>query len=88
MTEPLSDAARIEQEVSLRRRVLNVRTIGSLIFGVVLLYLVSRVLFGPSFDWGEVGRLIGQANPGFLALAFIAYYFVNWKLLASVWKVG
>ena len=74
MTEPLSDAARIEQEVSLRRRVLNVRTIGSLIFGVVLLYLVSRVLFGPSFDWGEVGRLIGQANPGFLALAFIAYY--------------
>jgi hypothetical protein len=37
MTEPLSDAARIEDQVSLRRRLLNVRTIGSLIFGIVLL---------------------------------------------------
>ena len=25
---------------------------------------------------------------GVFLLAFIAYYFVNWKLLASVWKVG
>ena len=73
MSEPLSDAARIEQEVSLRRRVLNVRTIGSLIFGVVLLYLVSRVLFGPSFDWGEVGRLIGVYSRPHAGIITIAY---------------
>jgi uncharacterized protein (TIRG00374 family) len=73
-TEEQLQVERIEEQVSLRRRILNVRTIGSLLFGALLLYLVSRVLFGPGFDWGEVGRLIGQANPGFLALAFLAYY--------------
>jgi hypothetical protein len=25
---------------------------------------------------------------GVFLLAFIAYYFVNWKLLSVVWKVG
>ena len=61
-------------EVSLRRRLINVRTIGSLIFGVLLLVLVTRVVFGGDFDWGEVARRIGEANFGFLALAFVAYY--------------
>ena len=64
----------LADEVSLRRRLLNVRTIGSLVFGLLLLYLLSRVLLSPDFDWGEVARLIGQANPAFLVLAFIAYY--------------
>jgi len=64
----------LEEQVSLRRRMLNVRTIGSLLFGVLLLYFLSRVLLSPDFDWGEVARLIGQANLGFLALAFLAYY--------------
>ncbi|MBA2631636.1 MAG: flippase-like domain-containing protein [Chloroflexi bacterium] len=64
----------LEEQVSLRRRILNVRTLGSIAFGLLLLYLLSRVAFGRSFDWGEVARLIGQANPGFLLLAFIAYY--------------
>jgi glycosyltransferase 2 family protein len=63
-----------EDQVSLRRRVLNLRTIGSLIFGLLLLYFLSRVLFGDDFDWGEVGRLVGQADVGFLFLAFLAYY--------------
>ena len=62
------------EQVSLRRRILNVRTIGSLLFGLLLLYLLSRVLFGDDFDWGEVGRLVGQADPGLLLLAFLAYY--------------
>ena len=66
--EPLDDG------ISLRRRMLNVRTIGSLLFGLLLLFLLSRVVFGENFDWGEVGRLIGQADLGFLALAFLAYY--------------
>jgi len=64
----------LEEQVSLRRRILNIRTLGSIAFGLLLLYLLSRVAFGRSFDWGEVARLIGQANPGFLLLAFIAYY--------------
>jgi len=69
------DAALDERvDVSLRRRMLNVRTIGSVLFGLVLIYLLSRVAFGEDFDWGEVARLIGQADPGFLLLAFIAYY--------------
>ena len=69
-----SEDERLEQEVSLRDRLLNVRTIGSLIFGIVLLLLLSRVFFGEDFNWSEVVRRIGQANPAFLALAFLAYY--------------
>ncbi|HEX7196819.1 MAG TPA: lysylphosphatidylglycerol synthase transmembrane domain-containing protein, partial [Candidatus Limnocylindria bacterium] len=61
-------------QVSLRRRILNWRTIGSVLFGLLLLYLLSRVIFGDDFDWGEVVRLVGQADPGFLVLAFLAYY--------------
>ena len=68
------ESAALEEQVSLRRRLLNVRTIGSLIFGVVLLFLLSRVIFGDDFDWGEVVNLIGRADAGFLALAFLAYY--------------
>jgi glycosyltransferase 2 family protein len=64
----------LEEQVSLRRRLLNVRTIGSLAFGLLLLFLLFRVVFGPGFDWGEVVRLIGRANPALLALALIAYY--------------
>ncbi|MDQ4036597.1 MAG: flippase-like domain-containing protein [Chloroflexota bacterium] len=64
----------LADQVSLRRRILNLRTIGSLLFGLVLLYLLSRIIFGDDFDWGEVARLVGQADPGLLALAFLAYY--------------
>jgi glycosyltransferase 2 family protein len=64
----------LADQVSLRRRLLNLRTIGSAIFGLVLLYLLSRVFFSPDFDWSEVWRLVTQANPGFLGLAFLAYY--------------
>jgi hypothetical protein len=67
-------AANLEEQVSLRRRLLNVRTIGSLAFGLLLLFFLFRVVFGPGFDWGEVARLIGQANPAFLLLALLAYY--------------
>ena len=64
----------LADQVSLRRRLLNWRTIGSLIFGILLLYLLSRVFFGEDFNWGRVLELVGQANLGFLALAFLAYY--------------
>ena len=64
----------LEEQVSLRRRLLNFRTIGSLVFGLILLFLLFRFVFGEGFDWGEVALLIGRANPAFLLLAFLAYY--------------
>lgn len=67
-------ASAIDDHVSLRSRILNVRTIGSLLFGALILFLLFRVVFGDDFDWGEVIRLIGQADPAFLLLAFLAYY--------------
>ena len=76
MTTPSSDD-REEislDQVSIRRRLLNVRTIGSLLFGLVLLYFLGRLILGDNFDWGEVARLVSQADIGFLALAFVAYY--------------
>jgi uncharacterized protein (TIRG00374 family) len=79
------EAAAIEEEVSLRRRLLNVRTIASLLFGLFLLLLLFRLVFGEGFDWGQVARLIGEANPGFLALAFIAYY-ATFPLRSYRWR--
>ncbi|HUF05891.1 MAG TPA: lysylphosphatidylglycerol synthase transmembrane domain-containing protein [Candidatus Binatia bacterium] len=78
-------AERLDDQISLRRRLLAVRTIGSLLFGVVLLFLLTRVVFSPSFDWGEVLRLIGQADVGLLALAFVAYY-VTFPLRGYRWR--
>jgi uncharacterized protein (TIRG00374 family) len=69
-----ANGGELEESVSLRGRLLNVRTIGSLAFGALLLVLLFRVVFGEGFDWGEVVGLIGGANPAFLLLAFVAYY--------------
>ena len=72
-------------QVSLRKRLLNVRTIGSLLFGLLLLYFLARIIFGDNFDWSEVARLVGQADIGFLALAFVAYY-ATFPLRGFRWK--
>jgi uncharacterized protein (TIRG00374 family) len=82
--------ARVREEslddvVSLRRRVLNVRTIGSLLFGLLLLFLLFRVVFGEDFDWSEVVELIRGADPTFLLLAFLAYY-ATFPLRGLRWK--
>ncbi len=75
----------LDDAVSLRRRVLNVRTIGSLLFGLLLLFLLFRVVFGEDFDWGEVANLIRGADPAFLLLAFVAYY-ATFPLRGLRWK--
>ncbi|MEP7081851.1 MAG: lysylphosphatidylglycerol synthase transmembrane domain-containing protein [Chloroflexota bacterium] len=80
-----NEAVVLDEEVSLRRRLLNVRTIASLLFGLFLLFLLFRLVFGEDFDWGQVARLIGEANPGFLALAFIAYY-ATFPLRSYRWR--
>jgi glycosyltransferase 2 family protein len=61
-----------EREVSLARRVLTVRTIGSILFGVALLFLLFRVLL--DIDFEATWELIVGANPAFLLLALFAYY--------------
>lgn len=81
----MTEAVPLDDEVSLRRRLLNVRTIGSLLFGALLLFLLFRVVFGDDFDWGLVARLIGEANPAFLALAFLAYY-ATFPLRSYRWR--
>jgi len=81
----VTEAVPLDDEVSLRRRLLNVRTIGSLLFGALLLFLLFRVVFGDDFDWGLVARLIGEANPAFLALAFLAYY-ATFPLRSYRWR--
>lgn len=61
-----------EREVSLARRFLNLRTIGSIVFGVAMLVLLFKVVL--NIDLGETWRQISNANPLFLLLATLAYY--------------
>ncbi|HET7082308.1 MAG TPA: lysylphosphatidylglycerol synthase transmembrane domain-containing protein [Candidatus Limnocylindria bacterium] len=61
-----------EREVSLARRFLNVRTIGSIVFGVLILVLLFRVVL--DIDLGKTWAHITSANLLFLLLATLAYY--------------
>jgi uncharacterized protein (TIRG00374 family) len=61
-----------DREVSLARRFLNVRTIGSIVFGVAILFLLFRVVL--NVDLGATWAQIARANPLFLLLGTIAYY--------------
>jgi glycosyltransferase 2 family protein len=71
-----------EREVSLSRRVLNWRTIGSVIFAIVLLVLAFYTL---GVDLEATWQLILGANVGYLALAFVAYY-LTFPLRAFRWR--
>jgi uncharacterized protein (TIRG00374 family) len=61
-----------EREVSLARRFLNLRTIGSIIFGVAILVLLFRVVL--NVDLAQTWSQIAGANPLYLLLALLAYY--------------
>ena len=61
-----------ESEVSLAQRFLNVRTIGSLVFALVLLFLFFRVVLG--IDFGATIDLIRGADPALLLAALVVYY--------------
>jgi uncharacterized protein (TIRG00374 family) len=61
-----------EQEVSLARRFLNVRTIGSIVFGVAMLVLLFVFVLG--VDWGKTWSHIAHANMALLIAALVAYY--------------
>ncbi len=61
-----------DREVSLARRFLNVRTIGSIAFGVVLVFLLFRVVL--NVDFGRTFDLMRRANPLMLLAGLVAYY--------------
>jgi uncharacterized protein (TIRG00374 family) len=71
-----------EREVSLARRVLNWRTIASVVFAILLLYLAFNTL-GVNLE--ATWQLILGANLGYLALAFLAYY-LTFPLRAFRWR--
>lgn len=60
------------RDVSLRRRLVDPRTIGSIAFGVLLLVLLLRLVL--NVDFGDVWDRISHADPGLLLLAMLAYY--------------
>lgn len=61
-----------EREVSLARRLLNVRTIGSIVFGLVLVFLLFRVIL--NVDFGRAFELMRGANLWMLLAGLVAYY--------------
>ncbi len=61
-----------EREVSLARRLLNVRTIGSIAFGLILVFLLFRVIL--NVDFGRAFDLMRTANLGMLLAGLFAYY--------------
>jgi len=71
-----------EREVSLTRRVLNWRTIGSAIFALVLLALTFRTL---GVNLGDTVELILSANVGLLFIAFVVYY-ATFPIRAFRWR--
>src|SRR4029079_7997879 len=68
---PLEEASP-EPEVGLARRFLNLRTIGSIVFGVAMLALLFKVVL--NIDLGETWRQISGANLLFLLLETLSYY--------------
>jgi hypothetical protein len=79
-----------ESEVSLADRFLNVRTIGSLVFALLLLFLFFRVVL--DIDFAATWSLIQGADPLLLLGALVVYY-LTFPLRGGRWwyvlrKVG
>ena len=66
------DEAIAEEEVSLQRRLLNWRTIGSIIFALVLVFLLFRVVL--NVDFSTTLEVVRSADPTLLVAAFVVYY--------------
>ena len=73
-----------EREVSLARRLLNVRTLGSIAFALVLVFLLFRVFL--NVDFSKTFDYIGGANLGFLLLGLGAYY-LTFPLRSLRWNL-
>lgn len=74
-----------DREVSLARRLLNVRTLGSIAFGLVLVFLLFRVIL--NVDFGRTFELMRSANVWLLLAGLMAYYLtfplrtLRWSLI-------
>ena len=73
-----------EQEVSLARRLFNLRTIGSIVFGLVLVFLLFRVIL--NVDFGRTFELMRRANLGLL-LAGLFVYYLTFPLRSLRWTL-
>jgi len=73
-----------EREVSLTRRLFNLRTIGSIVFGLVLVFLLFRVIL--NVDFGRTFELMRRANLGLL-LAGLFVYYLTFPLRSLRWTL-
>jgi glycosyltransferase 2 family protein len=73
-----------EAEVSLTSRLLNWRTIGSIIFALVLVFLLFRVVL--NVDFGRTWELVQTANVGLLLVGLVAYY-LTFPLRSLRWSL-
>ncbi len=73
-----------EREVSLARRLLNVRTIGSIAFGLVLVFLLFRVIL--NVDFGRTFDIMRTANVWMLLAGLFAYY-LTFPLRSLRWNL-
>jgi len=73
-----------EREVSLAARLLNLRTIGSIAFGLVLVVLLFR--FFLNVELGKTFEYIGNANLWFLLIGLVAYY-LTFPLRSLRWSL-
>jgi hypothetical protein len=73
-----------EREVSLARRLLNLRTVGSIAFGLVLAFLLFRVIL--NVDFGRTFELMRSANLALLLAGLFAYY-LTFPLRSLRWSL-
>lgn len=71
-----------EAEVSLTRRFLNWKTIGSIVFALVLVFLLFRVVL--NVDFGRTWMLVQTANV-WLLLAGLGVYYLTFPLRSLRW---
>jgi glycosyltransferase 2 family protein len=72
-----------EQEISLSRRFLNVRTIASIAFGLALLAFL--LVFVLKLQWSDLWSQIAGANVWFL-LAALAVYYLTFPIRGARWR--
>jgi glycosyltransferase 2 family protein len=79
-----ADEVIADSEVSLQRRLLNWRTIGSIIFALVLVFLLFRVVL--NVDLQRTWELVRSASPALLLAAFVVYY-LTFPLRSLRWSL-
>lgn len=83
LLESTDDTSIQPREVSLARRFLNLRTIGSIVFAALMLFLLFR--FALNVDFGRTWALITGANLALLGVATVAYY-LTFPLRGFRWR--